>query len=136
LDPATRVFACGPERMLHELEQLSAAWPEGVLHMERFHARAPAPGTLQARGFEVELKDSQLRLQVAADQSLLQALQAAGFDVPCDCNEGLCGTCEVAVLAGEVDHRDQVLSPSERASHQRMMACCSRAVGVSLVLAL
>ncbi len=136
LDPATRVFACGPERMLHELEQLSAAWPEGVLHMERFHARAPAPGTLQATSFEVELKDSQLRLQVAADQSLLQALQAAGFDVPCDCNEGLCGTCEVAVLAGQVDHRDQVLSPSERATHQRMMACCSRAVGVSLVLAL
>ena len=136
LDPAARVFACGPERMLLELEQLSAAWPEGVLHMERFHARAPATGTLQATSFEVELKDSQLRLQVAADQSLLQALQAAGFDVPCDCNEGLCGTCEVAVLAGEVDHRDQVLSPSERASHQRMMACCSRAAGPSLVLAL
>ena len=136
LDPATRVFACGPERLLEELEQLSVAWPEGVLHLERFHARAPALGSLAAQSFEVELKDSQLRVQVAADQTLLQALQAAGLDVPCDCNEGLCGTCEVAVLAGEVDHRDQVLSPSERATHQRMMACCSRAAGTGLVLAL
>jgi hypothetical protein len=42
----------------------------------------------------------------------------------------------VAVLAGEVDHRDQVLSPSERATHQRMMACCSRAAGAKIVLAL
>lgn len=135
-DPASCVYACGPERLLAEIELLSAGWPEGVLHLERFHARAPALGSVAAQSFEVELKDSQRTVQVAADQSLLQALQAAGFDVPCDCNEGLCGTCEVAVLAGQVDHRCQVLSPSERATHHRMMACCSRSASPSLVLAL
>jgi hypothetical protein len=40
------------------------------------------------------------------------------------------------VLEGEVDHRDAVLSRSERAQHRKMMACCSRALGPRLVLAL
>jgi ferredoxin len=56
--------------------------------------------------------------------------------VPSDCEEGLCGTCEVNVIAGEVDHRDKVLSGAERAEGRRMMACCSRARGGKLVLAL
>jgi ferredoxin len=73
---------------------------------------------------------------VAAHQTLLQALQAAGHDVPCDCGEGLCGTCEVAIVSGHADHRDQVLSKAERAAQTRMMACCSRAVGDKIVLGL
>ena len=75
-------------------------------------------------------------MTVAADQTLLQALQAAGIDVPCDCGEGLCGTCEVGVLDGDVDHRDKVLSKAERATNTRMMSCCSRARGTTITLAL
>ena len=82
------------------------------------------------------LKDSNTRLTVAPDQTLLQALQAAGHDVPCDCGEGLCGTCEVGVVEGAVDHRDKVLTQAERAACTRMMACCSRARGDRIVLAL
>ncbi len=82
------------------------------------------------------MQDSQVQIEVRADQTLLQALQAAGVDLPCDCGEGLCGACEVTVVQGEIDHRDSVLGPSERAAHQRMMACCSRAAGRKIVLAL
>ena len=65
--------------------------------------------------FEVELADSGLVLPVRADQTLLAALRAANIDVRSDCEEGLCGSCEVAVLAGRIDHRDLVLTPAERA---------------------
>lgn len=58
------------------------------------------------------------------------------MDVPCDCGEGLCGTCEVAVVSGEVDHHDKVLTKAERAANTRLLACCSRAVGQKVVLAL
>jgi hypothetical protein len=40
------------------------------------------------------------------------------------------------VLQGEIDHRDVVLTKGERQSNDRMMACCSRAKGRKLVLAL
>jgi len=66
---------------------------------------------------------------VAPGETLLHALRAAGIDVASDCEEGLCGTCEVPVLYGEVDHRDKVLSGEEKSRSIRMMACCSRGKG-------
>ena len=86
--------------------------------------------------FEVELKDSGLVLTVPPDQTLLTALRAANVDVQSDCEEGLCGSCEVRVLAGKVDHRDVVLTRMERDANTKMMACCSRACEGRLVLEL
>ena len=54
--------------------------------------------------------------------------------VECLCREGVCGTCETAILEGEADHRDQYFSDEERASQQSMLICCSRAKGKRLVL--
>ncbi len=131
-----RVYACGPDRLIDELEALGAHWPAGVLHYEHFSGEGSGLQPEKEHSFVAELQDSQVRVTVPRDRTLLQALQAAGFDVPCDCGEGLCGTCEVAVVEGEIDHRDKVLSKSERATHRRMLACCSRAVGDKIVLAL
>ncbi len=86
--------------------------------------------------FEVELKDSGLVLTVPADQTLLTTLRRANVDVQSDCEEGLCGSCEVRVLDGEIDHRDVVLTKGERQANNRMMTCCSRARSKKLVLAL
>lgn len=132
----TRIYACGPDRLISELETLSEQWPEGVLHFEHFNAEGAALDPSKEHAFVAQLKDSNVEVTVAADQTLLQALQSAGFDVPCDCNEGLCGTCEVAVVEGAVDHRDKVLTKGERQANQRLMACCSRAAGQRIVLAL
>ena len=131
-----RVYACGPQRLIDELERLGSAWPEGTLRFEHFHSHSPAAAQAEDRAFEVELRDSQVQLRVGAGQSLLEVLQAAGFDVPRDCGEGLCGACEVRVIEGEVDHRDGVLGKAERAAHERMLSCCSRAAGTRLVLGL
>ncbi|MFN3375890.1 MAG: cytochrome P450/oxidoreductase [Burkholderiaceae bacterium] len=131
-----RVYACGPGRLIDELEALGAAWPEGVLHYEHFSGEGAALDPAREHAFVAELRDSNLHVQVPPDRTLLQALQAAGVDVPCDCNEGLCGTCEVAVLDGAIDHRDKVLTQAERATQRRMLACCSRAAGQKIVLAL
>lgn len=135
-DAQTRIYACGPERLIDELEALAEHWPPGILRFEHFHAADPALDPSQEHSFTVHLQDSGLELTVPANQTLLQTLQAAGFDIPCDCGEGLCGTCEVSVLQGEPDHRDKVLTRAERAANTKLMACCSRAKGQRLVLAL
>ncbi|UQS24001.1 cytochrome P450/oxidoreductase [Amycolatopsis thermalba] len=132
----TQIYACGPDRLLAALEDASAHWPGDALHVEHFTTtqRVLDPGTEHA--FDVELAGSGRTVRVAADQTVLAALRAAGVDVPSDCEEGLCGTCEVPVLGGEVDHRDVVLTKSERAAHTKMMACCSRARGGRITLGL
>ena len=136
LEPGVRVYACGPERLLDALQECAAAWPEDTLRVEHFHSTPGVLDPAREHGFEVELKDSGLTLHVPADQTVLEALRAANIDVQSDCGEGLCGSCEVRVLAGSVDHRDIVLTRSERDRHDKMMVCCSRAAGTKLVLEL
>ena len=135
-DPGTVVHACGPQRMLDALERVCADWPAGALKIEHFHAGAGRPDPAREHAFEVELRDSGLVVQVRADQTLLEALRGVNIDVQSDCGEGLCGSCEVAVIDGTVDHRDLVLTRAERQENRRMMACCSRAATARITLAL
>ena len=134
--PDTHIYACGPAGMLAALEAACAAWPADALRTEHFVASAGKLDPAKEHAFDVELRDSGIVVQVAADQTLLQALRAANVDVQSDCEEGLCGSCEVPVLDGQVDHRDVVLTRGERAANSKMMSCCSRACGKKLVLAL
>ncbi len=135
-EAGAQVYACGPLRMLDALEAACAHWPEDALRVEHFESTLGTLDPAKEQAFEVELKDSGLTLPVRADQTLLAALRAANIDVQSDCEEGLCGSCEVRVLAGDIDHRDMVLTRSEREAGERMMSCCSRACGQRLVLEL
>ena len=131
-----QIYACGPERLLINLKALTRDWPEGMLHVEHFTSMGTQPDPSREIGFDVELKDSGLTVHVSSQQTVLQALRAAGVDVASDCEEGLCGTCEVNVIDGEIDHRDKVLTQSERQENRRMMTCCSRSRRGRIVLAL
>lgn len=132
----TQVYACGPVRMLESLESCCEKWPEDALRVEHFQSTRSTLDPEKEHAFEVELKDSGLLVKVPADQTLLTALRSANIDIQSDCGEGLCGSCEVKVLSGQVDHRDVVLTRSEREANNKMMACCSRATGMKLILEL
>lgn len=74
---------------------------------------------------------------VPADRTILDVLDDAGvITVSSPCRDGICGTCEVGVVSGEVDHRDTVLTPEERAENESMMICVSRCTSGRLVLEL
>jgi ferredoxin-NADP reductase len=131
----TLVYCCGPEGLLAAVEDRCAAtWPAGALHLERFSAKpteAPAGGE---RSFELVLASSGLTLTVPPDKSVFDVVQDAGISVLGSCHEGICGTCEQIVLDGEVDHRDSVLSESERAANDAMMICVSRCLSDRLTI--
>ncbi|WP_313369890.1 cytochrome P450/oxidoreductase [Achromobacter animicus] len=125
----TQVYACGPQGLLDALPGCCAAWPEDTLRVEHFHSTLGTLDPSKEQAFEVVLKDSGIVLNVPADQTLLTALRGANIDVQSDCEEGLCGSCEVRVLEGDIDHRDVVLTRAEREANNKMMACCSRSCG-------
>lgn len=131
--PETLIYCCGPEPLLHAVEESSAHWGADALRVERFKARddlPDGPGT----AFEVVLDRSGISLTVEPGQSILDAVAAAGVAVPSSCQEGTCGTCETIVLEGEPEHRDSVLTPADRARNDCMMICISRARSERLVL--
>jgi len=83
--------------------------------------------------FIVELNDGS-EIAVAADQSILDAIETSGRRVLTSCREGNCGTCETDVISGAIDHRDHVLDDDEQAAGDVMMICVSRAAGDRLKL--
>jgi ferredoxin-NADP reductase len=128
------IYCCGPERLMTAVEEATAAWPQDAVRFEWFAPRSQA--TEGASGsFEVVCNVSGLTLTVPEDRTVLDVLNDAGIEVPCSCQQGICGTCETRVVSGEVDHRDSILSSAERAANQTMMTCVSRAkAGSRLVL--
>jgi ferredoxin len=115
------------------VEEATAGWPEGTVHFEWFAPRS-RPADESSGSFEAVCQRSGITVTVPPDKSLLDALNDAGIPVPCSCQQGICGTCEVRVLDGEVDHRDSILSAAERATNETMMTCVSRARSSRLVL--
>lgn len=129
----TAVYCCGPEPLLLAVEQHCTDWPAGALHVERFAPRAGATdGPREA--FEIELAESGTVLDVPAERSILEVVEQSGVPVLSSCQEGTCGTCETAVLAGQPDHRDCVLTDEERDVGDAMMICVSRSRTPRLVL--
>ncbi|BBH68376.1 ferredoxin [Actinoplanes sp. OR16] len=124
------VYACGPARMLDELRGLVGA---ERLRTESF---ASSPGVLSDAGgsFEVQFGiDGPVR-QVPAGTPMLDVLLDAGADVMWSCREGTCGTCETTLLKGEADHRDDILTPDEKAAQNCVFPCVSRALSERLVV--
>jgi vanillate O-demethylase ferredoxin subunit len=125
------LYCCGPTGMMDAFRAASAVRPAQQVHTEYFSG---ATLDKPQGGFEVELARSGLTLSIAQDQSILDALIAAGLDAPYSCKEGVCGNCETTVIAGTPEHRDLVLTAEERTSGRTMMICCSGCVGDRLVL--
>jgi ferredoxin len=75
-----------------------------------------------------------ISLAVPPGCSVLEAVRAAGLEVPVACADGCCGLCETRVLEGTPDHRDGVLTAEERTVGETMMICVSRAASARLVL--
>ncbi len=130
----TAVYCCGPEGLLTAVEKACKTWPTGALHIERFAAKAQPIGQVAERAFEIILQRSGLTLEVPADKSIFDTVQAAGVSVLGSCFEGVCGTCETGVLDGQIDHRDSILTEEERESNDFMMICVSRCRSARLTL--
>ncbi|MFF4428887.1 PDR/VanB family oxidoreductase [Streptomyces sp. NPDC001513] len=125
--PGTLVYCCGPEPLM--LAVTAAAPDPAAVHLERF---APAAAPAPANPFTVELRRSGRVVEVAADETTLAAVRRELPATPYSCEQGFCGTCQHRVLAGAVDHRDELLTDTERADS--MLLCVSRAKGDRLVL--
>jgi len=130
--PGLHLYICGPTAMLNSVLACAReqGWPEDHLHYELFSGALEMAGD---QSFEVHLRESGVSLQVAAGQSVLDAMLQAGLDPMFDCRRGDCGVCVTQVIDGQPDHRDICLSKRDRASGS-FCTCVSRARSALLVL--
>ncbi len=129
----TQVYLCGPRAMIDAARSaaIEAGLAENAIHIELFSTPEPEAGDT---AFEVEISESGQVITVTANQTIIEALEAAGVDVMYDCQRGDCGICQCTVVSGTPDHRDVVLSDDEKAAGNVMQICVSRAKSSRLVI--
>jgi ferredoxin-NADP reductase len=126
----THLSLCGPEAFMDFALATAehAGWAAQKIHKESFG------GATGGTPFTVRLRRSNQTINVGPEESLLDALEAAGLAPPCLCRGGACGECKLPVLEGVPAHHDHYLSPTERAANDTIMTCVSRAQTPELVL--
>lgn len=121
----SHVYFCGPVSMVQEFREAAQTYgyPNHAIHFELFAATDEG----SKNPFIVKLANSGRNVEVSEDETLLEALLKAGLDAPYSCKVGGCGSCEVQVVEGEVDHRDHFYKEEERRTKKVILTCCSRA---------
>ncbi|WP_298251914.1 PDR/VanB family oxidoreductase [uncultured Arthrobacter sp.] len=127
-------YVCGPATLLDQIASLAGTWDDRTrFHFERFVAAQDPVAVEDEHEFTVETTGG-VEVQVPVGISILDALAEAGVPALNSCRGGICGTCETAVVSGEIDHRDSLLTPEEQDAGDTMMICVSRCRGSRLVL--
>ena len=110
----TQLFICGADWWMDPIVSLAKqkGWSEERIHIERFTAKLAAP--VLDKVFEVKIASTGAVYKIPGDKTVTAFLEEKGVKVPTSCEQGVCGTCKVKVLEGEVDHRDKRLTPSKR----------------------
>jgi len=120
-----QVYTCGPGAFMNSVVELAQArFGIASVHKESFSLTPPGPSTA---AFVLRLIRSERDIAVAADQTALACLQAAGIEIDCSCEVGVCGTCRTVVTDGIAQHHDAYLSPAEKLANNCFMPCVSRA---------
>jgi vanillate monooxygenase ferredoxin subunit len=129
----THVYTCGPGPFMQAVCDAVAARPGLVLHLEYFGTKFTGVDST-ARSFRVRLAKSGVTVEVGADQTIIEAMRAAGIEVDTACEQGVCGTCLTTVLGGRPDHRDLLLTEQQQKAGDQMLICVSRSLDAELVL--
>jgi len=134
LEDGCHIYVCGPKSFMDAALNIARkhGWPENQLHYEFFGAEIVKSET--DGSFDVKIASSGRIINIPKEQTVTQALAAAGIDILMSCEQGVCGTCLTGVLDGIPDHKDSYLTPDEKAANDQFTPCCSRAKSAQLVL--
>ena len=149
-----RIHMCGPPAMMGAMRGVLAELgvPEAQLHTEAFGPAslpadhedlevkpAPAPAAKPAPSAEVApstvtFSVSGVSAALPADETVLEAAEGAGVEIPYACRAGTCGACVVKLLQGEVTMEvESGLAPADKAQGY-VLACQAKGTGTPLVV--
>lgn len=99
-----QVYICGPATFMQLARQcvLDLGVDPGHVQVESFTLASDVTGSAYASQLTVDLGGQSHRLEVAAGEVLLDAMQRHGLAAPAQCRMGVCGTCRCQLEAGKV----------------------------------
>lgn len=127
----THVYFCGPESFITSFtdDAYQIGYPRSSVHFERF-----TPARVQKEApFQVQFSNGET-INVSKEKTLLEALLESGVKAPYSCRVGRCGTCELNVLEGEIEHYDSFLSEEQKSAQNVILTCVSRAKSEKIII--
>lgn len=134
-----RVHLCGPAPMMAAVQAMLAelGTPSDQVFIELFSA-PPEPDDPDAA---VGLTDSLVHFQrsgttlpVPAGEALLDAALAGGVDIEYSCRQGICGTCRVKLLSGDVAMAQSGALLASEVAEGYILACQAKPTSAELVV--
>jgi len=151
-----RVHLCGPPGMMAAMrEQLAELGvPEAQLHTEAFGPaslptdateiavkEAPATAAAKRTGSKPAVAPTTVTFSISgvsaplpADETVLEAAEEAGVEIPYACRVGECGVCVTKLLAGEVTMEVETGLAPEDKEKGYILACQAKSAGQPLVV--
>jgi ferredoxin-NADP reductase len=86
---------------------------------------APAPAETETR-FKVSFVKSHREIECAGGQHVLDAAKKAGVRLPASCTQGMCGTCKVKLVSGEVAMKHAGGIRQREIDQGMVLLCCSK----------
>ena len=136
-------LTCGPAPMMEAMVAMltSLGVPKSQIRFEVFQAAVAAssrvaaqsltealhedPGESVAATHDVKFERSHQKTTVDGSQTLLEAAEGCGADIPSLCRAGVCGTCRTRVISGEACCMSATLDEEDRAAGY-VLACVTQ----------
>ena len=118
-------WACGPGPMLDAIDtHWEEAGLEEQLHLERFNLQLGSDG---GEGGTITFRNSNKSVDVDGATTVLEAGEQAGVGMPYGCRMGICHTCTVTLVSGQV--RDLRNGEDYNQPNEQIQTCITAAVG-------
>jgi ferredoxin-NADP reductase len=126
------VFCCGPTPFMQAVRDAVTAVSGSLARYreESFQPAPPAPAPdadpATMGNAEIRFTQSGRSATINGQDTILAAAQAAGIPIPYACQMGLCGTCQVKKLSGEVVMTHEGGITDDAVAEGYILACCAR----------
>ncbi|WP_027816207.1 hybrid-cluster NAD(P)-dependent oxidoreductase [Paraburkholderia bannensis] len=134
------IFTCGPAPYMKAVRDLldEAGFARERYHEESFSFEtlaaddaplsAPAeatPASTEAATFKVTFAKSHREIDCGEHQHVLAAAREAGVRLPASCTQGMCGTCKVKLVSGQVEMKHNGGIRQREIDQGMVLLCCS-----------
>lgn len=129
------VFCCGPEPFMRSVREMLASlgYDMARYHEESFAAPAfeelPVEKAAPAAAAEITFTTSGKTVACDGTETVLAIAKRVGLNIPSSCNFGLCGTCKVRKVSGEVSMVHNGGISDDEVADGVILACCSKPQG-------
>lgn len=134
LHPEGEAYVCGPMGLL---EAAKRSWADSGRPVEKLRFETFGnSGRHAAEPFQIRIPRLNRVVPVRRNETMLEALEAAGIDMISDCRRGECGLCALDIIEAEgtVDHRDVFFSQAQKDEGRKLCTCVSRMVDGDVIL--